>query len=283
MNIYELIAWLMRLSEDSPRGSATEVLMRNEGDMAIEGASLGRAQLPHGRSRRSAVVILQVGTAHRSPMRGMRGRPEDRTDRDLHAGMVRSGRCRAITRWLDELDAASAERSRPLEDLLRVVEADGTGRASANEGQLRLFDDHPEGDFARALAICEGTGALVIHSGSGVVYNPQEDKITIPIGKRFHDPAAYFNARFRMTALWAERRVGWEGTRAEGTLISMLAAYLLAEVAGISVRDIGSYRDRYEEWFHQIRSDAAFLDRMLDQAHKVANFILAKGETRQSR
>jgi hypothetical protein len=68
MNIDELIARLMSLSEESPRRSATEVLLRNEGFMEIEGASLGRAQLPCGRRLRSPVVIIQARTAHRSPM-----------------------------------------------------------------------------------------------------------------------------------------------------------------------------------------------------------------------
>jgi len=65
----ELIAKLMRLSEESPRRSATEVLLRNEGFMEIEDASLGRAQSPSGRWLTSPVVILQAGTAPRSPMR----------------------------------------------------------------------------------------------------------------------------------------------------------------------------------------------------------------------
>ena len=40
MNIDELIARLMELSEVSPRRSATEVLLRNEGYLEIEDASL---------------------------------------------------------------------------------------------------------------------------------------------------------------------------------------------------------------------------------------------------
>ena len=283
MDINELIARLMRLGEESPRGSATEVLLRNEGDMGIEGASLGRAQLPHGRSRKFPVVIIQAGTAWRSPMRGTPGRRQDRTDQDLHAGMVRTRLCRAIAKKLDEMEAATGERSSPLEHLLRVIEVEGTGRVDADAGQLRLFDDHMEGDYARALAICEATGAVVIHSGSGAVYYPPDNKITIPLRKRFRDPAAYFNTRFRMTALWAERRMGWEENRAEGTLISVLAAYLLAEAAGIPVVDIGSYRGHHEDWHQQIRSDAGFLDRMLEQAHEVVNYILAMGDTGNKR
>jgi len=283
MDIDELIARLMRLSEESPRGIATEVLMRNEGDMEIEGASLGRAQLPCGRSRRFPVVIIQAGSAHRSPMRGTPGRREDRTDQDLHAGMVRTRLCRAIAKKLDEMEAATGERSSLLKHLLRVIEAEGTGRANAEVGQLRLFDAHPEGDYARALALCEATGARVIHSGSQAAYYPPDDKITIPNRSRFYDPAAYFNVRYRMTALWAERRVGWQGDRAEGTLISVLAAYLLAEAAGIPVVDIGSYRGRHEDWHQQIRSDAGFLDRVLGVAHEVADFILGMGDIRHKR
>lgn len=283
MDIDELIARLIRLGEESPRGSATEVLLRYEGDMRIEGASLGRAQLPHGRSRRSPVVIIQASSAHRSPMRGTPGRREHPTGQDLHAGMVRTRLCRAIAKKLDEMEAATGERSRPLDHLLRVIEAEGTGRADAEVGQLRLFDDHAEGDFARALAICEATGAVVIHSGSGAVYYPPNDRITIPLRKRFYDPAAYFNVRFRMTALWAERRIGWEGTRAEGELISVLAAHLLAEAAGIPSVEIGSYRGHHEDWHLQIRSDAGFLDRVLRVAGEVANFILAMGDTGHKR
>ena len=69
MNIDELIARLMGLSEESPQRSDTEVLLRNEGFMEIEDASLGRAQLPCGRWLRSPIVIIQAGTAPRSPMR----------------------------------------------------------------------------------------------------------------------------------------------------------------------------------------------------------------------
>jgi len=283
MDIDELIARLMRLGEGSPRGSATEVLLRNEGDMGIEGASLGRAQLPYGRSRRSPVVIIQASSAHRSPMRGTPGRREDRTDQDLHAGMIRTRLCRAIRKRLDAPGAATGEWSRPLEHLLSVIEAEGTGLADADGGQLKLFEDHQEVDYARALAICEATGAVVIHSGSQAAYYPPNDRITIPLRKRFYDPAAYFNVRFRMTALWAERRVGWEGTRAEGTLISVLAAHLLAEAADIPVVDIGCYRGHHDEWHQQIRSDAGFLDRVLDVAHKVVNFILAMGDTGEKR
>ena len=68
MTIDELIARLMSLSEDSPRRSETEVLLRNEGFMEIEDASLGLAQSPSGRWLNSPVVIIQAGTAPRSPM-----------------------------------------------------------------------------------------------------------------------------------------------------------------------------------------------------------------------
>ena len=69
MNIDELIARLMGLSEESPQRSDTEVLLRNEGYLEIEDASLGRAQSPSGRWLTSQVVILQAGTAPRSSTR----------------------------------------------------------------------------------------------------------------------------------------------------------------------------------------------------------------------
>jgi len=77
MNIDELIARLMRLSEESSRRSETEVLLRNEGFMEIEGVSLGRAQLPSGGWLRSPVVIIQAGTAPRSPMNMPEGSQEE--------------------------------------------------------------------------------------------------------------------------------------------------------------------------------------------------------------
>ena len=69
MNMDELISRLMELSEESPRRSATEVLLRNEGYMEIENVSLGLSQSPSGRWLRSPIVIIQAGTAPRSPMR----------------------------------------------------------------------------------------------------------------------------------------------------------------------------------------------------------------------
>lgn len=69
MNIDGLIARLMELSEASPRRSDTEVLLRHEGFMEIEEASLGLAQLPCGQWLRAPVVIIQAGTAPSSPMK----------------------------------------------------------------------------------------------------------------------------------------------------------------------------------------------------------------------
>ena len=53
------------------------MLLRNEGFMEIEGVSLGRAQLPCGRWLSSRVVIIQAGTAPRSPMNMPGGSEEE--------------------------------------------------------------------------------------------------------------------------------------------------------------------------------------------------------------
>ena len=101
--------------------------------------------------------------------------------------------------------------------------------------------------------------------------------------KRFPDPAAYFTTRFHETAHWAEKRVGWTGSSAEGELIAVLASYHLAQAANIPAADIGMYREYHEAWLREIRSDAGFLTRMLDQASKVADFILAMGDDERTR
>ena len=118
----------------------------------------------------------------------------------------------------------------------------------------------------------------MVHSGSRAVYYRPDERITLPNRRRFPDPAAYFNTRFHETAHWAEKRVGWDGPRAEGELIAVLASYHLAQAAGIPAVDIGDYREHHEAWLGEIRSDGGFLARVLDQASKVADFILEMGD-----
>ena len=103
MTIDELIGELVRLSVASPHGGGTVVLLKFEGDVEIQGASLGRPQLPRGRTVKSPVVLIQARTAHRAPTRRMPGRtyeseevPDDRTDQDVHAEVIRIRLCRVI-------------------------------------------------------------------------------------------------------------------------------------------------------------------------------------------
>ena len=120
----------------------------------------------------------------------------------------------------------------------------------------------------------------MIHSGSQAVYYRPDDRITIPLRKRFPGPAAYFTTRFHETAHWAERRVGWTGSNAEGELIAVLASFHLAQAASMPAADIGMYREYHVAWLREIRSDGRFLAGVLDQASKVADFILAMGDER---
>ena len=64
-----MIGELVRLSAASPHGGETVVLLKFEGDVEIEGANLGRPQLPRGRTVKSPVVLIQARTAHRAPTR----------------------------------------------------------------------------------------------------------------------------------------------------------------------------------------------------------------------
>ena len=292
MTIDKLIGELVRLSAASPHGGGTVVLLKFEGHVEIEGANLGSAQLPRGRSPKSPVVLILARTARRAPTRRMPGRtyeseevPDDRTAQDIHAEVARSRLCREISRSIDVHDAATGDRSRPLEHLLRLIKSERFGKrwTSADAGQLWLSHDRSEAYFARATEICEKTGAIVIHSGSQAVYYRPDDRITIPSRKRFPGPAACFTTRFHETAHWAEKRVGWEGSRAEGELIAVLASFHLAQAACIPVADIGMYQEYHVDWLREIRSDGGFLARMLDQASKVADFILAIGGDERTR
>jgi antirestriction protein ArdC len=166
-----------------------------------------------------------------------------------------------------------------------LIETERFGKRwrDTDAGQSWMSHDHSATDFARALAICEATGAVVVHSGSQAVYYRPDDRITIPLRKRFPGPAAYFTTRFHETAHWAEKRVGWTGSYAEGELIAVLASFHLAVAANIPAVDIGEYREYHEAWLREIRSDAGFLTRMLDQASKVACFIVAMGDDERTR
>ncbi|MEJ7636433.1 MAG: zincin-like metallopeptidase domain-containing protein [Singulisphaera sp.] len=166
-----------------------------------------------------------------------------------------------------------------------MIEAEKLGLrgTSADAGQLWLSHDRSEAYFARAMEICEKTGAIVIHSGSQAIYYRPDDRITMPNRKRFPDPAAYFTTRFHEMAHWAEKRVGWTGTYAEGELIAVLASFHLAQAAGMPAADIGRYQEYHVEWLREIQSDDRFLARMLDQADKVARFIVAMGNEQTRR
>ena len=287
MTIDELIARLMRLSEESPRGSATEVLLRFEGDLEVEGVRLGRAQSPQGRVSRSPVVLIQAGTARRAPITrrmpaptdGPGGEPDDQVVQNVHADATRHRLVRSIARWIARSGAAAGGRTRPLEQLLLVLDPGRVGlhREDADPGQLRLFDGLPGVDLARARAICDSAGATVVHAGSEAVYLYATDTITMPAPSRYRDPLAYFTTRFHLTAHWAEKRLGWSGPDAEGKLVAVLASYLLADAAGVPVVDIGEYREFCGAWLSDIRTNPGFLDRLLDQSFKVADFILEMG------
>ena len=180
-------------------------------------------------------------------------------DQPDHAERIRIQLWRIIARKIHQ-DVATGEWSRPLEHLLRVMNAEKPGLRGKNSdvGQLWLSHDRSEAYFARAMEICEATGAVVVHSGSQAVYYRPDDRITIPMRKRFPDHAAYFNTRFHETAHWAEKRVGWTGSYAEGELIAVLASFHLAQAANISDVDIGDSREYHEPWVWQI-----FLERSL--------------------
>ena len=134
MTIDDLIGELVRLSVASPHGGGTVVLLKFEGHVEIEGANLGSAQLPRGRTVKSPVVLIQARTAHRpAPKRRLPGR-SDRSDGESegsmdqpdHAEMIRILLYRVIAKKI-QLVVATGEPSRPLEHLLRVMDSEKSG------------------------------------------------------------------------------------------------------------------------------------------------------------
>ena len=220
MKVDELIGELVRLGAASPHGGETVVLLKFEGDVEIEGANLGRAscrvverQIPGGPHPGADRPPLRSGEEFAGTSRSVRrGVPEGSKDQPDHAEMIR---IRTVPRHREEDQAGCRYRRavRALEHLFRLIETErfGLRRRDSDAGQLWLSQDQTQADFARALAICEATGAMVVHSGSQAVYYRTDDRITIPMRKRFPDPAAYFKTRFHETAHWAEKRVGWKG------------------------------------------------------------------------
>lgn len=287
MTIDELIARLMRLGEESPRRDATEVRLKFEWDVGIEGVSLAMARLPRGRGPMSPVVFIHAViaqpdlTTRRVPVRDDRSEEGDgdRTVREVNAEATRYRLCRAVARGIDVLEAATGERSRPLEHLLRVVESESLVHRKKDKGagQLWLFDDHQDADFTLAARICEATGAVVIHSGSRAVYRYKADRITMPRMSRYRNRASYYVTRFRLTAHWAGKRLGWRGPCVEGELVAVLASYLLAEAAGVPVVDTGSYRCYHAAWLRWVRKEPGFLARALHHATRAADLVLGYG------
>lgn len=288
MNIDELIARLMRLSEESPRRSATEVLLRHEGDLGIKGVSLGRARLPPGRSLTSQVVLVQAGADQHVPTtRRLAARPDrlevdpdEQRVHEVHAEATRYRLCRAIAREIEVQEAATGERPCALEHLLRAIESEpiGSRRKGKDAGQLWLFDESREEDLARAEAICDATGAVVIHSGSRAVYQFRRDKITMPSMSRYRSRASYYLTRFYRTAFWAEKRQGWKGPTDDGKLVAAIASYILAEATGIPVVDIGGYRSSHAAWLCEVGKEPGFLARALRYGRKVAFYVLGFSE-----
>ncbi len=179
MTIDELVGELVRLSVASPHGGETVVLLKFKGDVGIQGASLGSPRLTRGRTVKAPVVLLQSQIARCSaPKRRLPGRTdrsdgesEDSMDEPDHAEMSRIQLCRVIARKIQQ-DAATGERALPLEHLLRLIETERFGNRwrDTDAGQTWMSHDRSATDFARALAICEATGAVVVHSGSQAVY-----------------------------------------------------------------------------------------------------------------
>jgi len=287
MTIDELISGLMRLAEASPHGCRTVVLLKFEGDVGIEGLSLGQSRLGCGRGVDAPVVLIQAGGACRPRPPRRIARRSDRSERGTddpehqdYEEAIRLRLCRAFARHLDMTADPTGGSARLLEQLLRVIGTGSVGlrRVNAEVGQLRLFDGPGEPDLARAQAICDATGATVVPSRSVAKYVYATDTIAMPSWSRYRDPLAYYTTRFHLTAHWAEKRLGWAGPDAEGKLVAVLASYRLAEAADISVEDIGEYREFHAAWLREIRTDPGFLQRVLDQAYRVADFILAFGE-----
>jgi antirestriction protein ArdC len=143
-----------------------------------------------------------------------------------------------------------------------------------NQPTFQISEHEQRTEFFQFIS---ATDAQIEYGSLAAAYFPKTDHIQMPHEAQFHGFAAFAETVSHELAHWTEKRLGWNGSYAEGELRAELAAVYTTAALNIpdTSRNLENHAAYIQSWLTALENDTKFIFRAATAASKATDFLLS--------